>query len=370
MDEDIFKLFNTPPDSPAQKKPRTNSKRDSGRFSSTAPYPVSNASMPQGPAPVPPPHGQNQQMDEISQAQNLAGQTLDNTNQYMDPYNVIPEPQKNLGPASQVRRNNTTASKATYTPEDYYPSMLDERVEMRSNSSKKYLAEQFYSQVLTRPLFNTPSFLQEAFGISTNSFNVNTIIHTFEIALSIAVIVLTSSSITNDREISGSVWLFLIAMSSILLAVSLLFVLRVMNFEHNNGIFYALVGSGLSISGMGVCIGIILPEQCGVKSNYCKVRQAETALIIIMAIVWLVNLVQFLTVFYISSLNLIPEIKFVPVPSTANPPPVKTDDYSKRFSEHTLVDKDPPKPYLLKDGTLFEANDTNMAQKCKVELYA
>ncbi|ODV63197.1 uncharacterized protein ASCRUDRAFT_18835, partial [Ascoidea rubescens DSM 1968] len=137
----------------------------------------------------------------------------------------------------------------------------------------------------------------------------NTIIHLIQVSLTAATIGLCSRSLSIDNEISKRVWSFLISQSSIILAVSLLFLFKIMDFEHNNGIFYCLASCGLTISAMGVCIGILQTRNCGMDIDSCRIRRAITALICTSTFIWVIILVQFLIVFYVSRLG---KDKFLP----------------------------------------------------------
>lgn len=269
--------------------------------------------------------------------------------------------------------------------------------EVQSALLVKFYEEQLYAAVLTKPLFRTPDILQALFGLGPDLFLVNTAMHVLEIAFAIATIVLCLDSINNDRlNINNSVWSYLIALSGILLGILVLFLFKVMNFEHNNGIFYCLTGCGLSISAMGIGIGILLPTECTSEFGQlrmCHFRRAETSLVCIAAILWIINLVQFITVFYISRLDLARSVELPVGPPQPifgyippEPPAHKTGSiYSKRDSNPRTLVEDysemaPEEPVNVKQEqtlkyTLDEAqglhrlDETEIPGKKKVMLY-
>ncbi|GMM35996.1 hypothetical protein DASC09_033210 [Saccharomycopsis crataegensis] len=339
MNENIFSLLNSPSGSP---KKRASHSHD--------PIPINNNFANSSSAPystLPPPtigvNSYSTAIDNINDASQLATQHINKaaysspvqntaktpTPKPVDPYNVYPSeatiPQAQmmspthqqinssyhhhpqLLPSNDIMRSNTVRSRIATAKLNYEdPQNMNIREDVRSTNSRRYFEEQLYSQVLTRPLFITPVPIQEIFGIGPTAFSVNTLMHLFEIVFAVATIVLCSNSINNDTSsVKSSVWGFLIASSGILLGISVLFLFRIMNFEHNNGIFYCLTGSGLSLSAMGVAIGVLLPTPCEEgEGEQCKLRRAETALICVGAILWLINLIQFITVYYISRLEL------------------------------------------------------------------
>lgn len=213
------------------------------------------------------------------------------------------------------------------------PLVFDSQSAVNSINSQKILEGKLYSQVLQKPLFITPFFLQDSLGIEKDVFTVNSLMHIFEISLSIAIIAMCGNSLNNDSQVKKGVWIFLLVISVILLIVSLMFLFRVMKFDRNNGIFYCFLATILSIATMWVAVAELLPIPCisvmkSVASsnsminnfskrdtyyyldnstsggaNLCSLRKAETALISICSMVWFINLIQFGVVFYISRLD-------------------------------------------------------------------
>ncbi|GMM39000.1 hypothetical protein DASC09_063390 [Saccharomycopsis crataegensis] len=164
------------------------------------------------------------------------------------------------------------------------------------------------NKVLEYPFFETPIFFISLFGIPENAFTLGSFLQLFQMAIQIATICLCAQSLKNDDyEIQHRIWAFLIAQSSIILAVATLFTFRVLRLGNNGAVLYSLVSACLAFAAFGVALGILMPTECTNEVMYCRMRRATTGLVSLSAFLWLMELVIFITIVYVARLNIIPD---------------------------------------------------------------
>lgn len=143
-------------------------------------------------------------------------------------------------------------------------------------------------------------------------FTPTFIFHVIQAVLLLVLISLCAYGVAADtRTISQGYWIFLIFMNCLLEFVLFMFIFRIMAYNHNNGIFYTITANVLCIIGFGMACGVFLPAsgKCVKKTlGLCTNRRAVAAFTMIVTLLWVINLTTFLTVWFISRLNMLPEI--------------------------------------------------------------
>lgn len=264
-----------------------------------------------------------------------------------------------------------------------------------ANNKAENVKKMLILKCLEKSLFSTPKPLTAILGLPKGAFSLASISQAIQMAIQIAVICLCAQAMKNDlQQISHSVWAYLIAQGLIVLAISTLFCFRVIRMSRNGAIFYSLVAWGLSIAGFGVVLGCIMTKLCSNTKTYCHIRKGVTGIVCLSAFLWLIELVTFLTIIYVSRLNIIPDpyeedafnvdpayIEPIPVPEPAfstnpqdshqflktpasifPPPPPQTAD--------TAVPED-VKKFIVTETGLDEVTDpSQLIGKKRVEIYA
>lgn len=241
------------------------------------------------------------------------------------------------------------------------------------------------NEVLQKPFFITPTFLQNTLQIPPDAFTISTLIQVFQIFIQIGIVCLCSQSMKNDdTQISHSIWAYLIAQSSIILAISTFFTLRVLHLGQNGTVFYSLVCTALTFAAFGLVLANLMKPDCDNTVVYCRLRKATTGLVSLSTFIWLSELVIFLTIVYVSRLDIIPDPKeeeapaFVPVrqfsTATTYPPP-NTADTAVAPQAFGVPENVPPIPekvkkFIVSETGLKEVTDeSELAGKEVVQIY-
>lgn len=289
--------------------------------------------------------------------------------QEQTPYNMqhnmaIPDPNmfdENLPPAMD--------------PQSYQQGRKPSHTSLQSTTSKqKRLEHDLIHSVMNRPLISIPAghfiglerYQEKRFTIATNY-----ILYLFEIFFGIAVITLAAILIGKDPQVGKGLYQYFIADSSVSLAVALLFITTVINFEERNGSFYCVAATLMKIASFIMITSHIIPMDC-LSLNICGMRKALSALLIISTFLWVANLTMFLTTLYISRLNLLDDINF----------DFSEKGVQKKFNEplpepsiqRELTDPETGQPlrefYLNENGEMYEIDDTmDVKGKNKIIVY-
>ncbi|ODQ77408.1 hypothetical protein BABINDRAFT_163653 [Babjeviella inositovora NRRL Y-12698] len=237
----------------------------------------------------------------------------------------------------------------------------------RARSMEKALIH----KVMIHPLGSSPLVV----GGNPVPMTLSFVVHFFQMCCGVIMIALTAHGVNADTGIAQGIWIYLIFQSCLLVFVSMMFMVNLMSYDHNNGIFYCLVASILSVVGFGLSVGAMMPASATCltgNANLCTLRRAVTGFAIIMMLVWLVNLVSFITIFYISRLNLINELNFDAAPpgefNNGDVDPGRASVFRDfdDINEDAVLDKG----LLLHDtGSIREVSKNELVGRKKIILY-
>ncbi|EGV63790.1 hypothetical protein CANTEDRAFT_113831 [Yamadazyma tenuis ATCC 10573] len=269
-------------------------------------------------------------------------------------------------------------------PTQYYQhnhngSSLIKSIDANSMTSKQKLMEDhLVKSVMHRPLFKIPArkllknddFYEE----KDITITLNFVLYFFEMIVSIIIVTLSSVLLNTDDNISVGIYRFFIADSSIALIVSLLFISTLINFEKRNGSFYVTVSLILSFVSFVITISTILPSDSCATSSICSVRKANSAFIIISMFLWLCDLVSFLTILYISRMNLLTDLNFDFADKGLQAEYNASVSSGYNEKDNDLIDPTSGQPlreyYLNEMGEMFEmTNDFDVRGKTKIIVY-
>lgn len=139
---------------------------------------------------------------------------------------------------------------------------------------------------------------------------VNTIVDFFQIIFGIIIITLASVLGSEDTRIAMGIYRYFIAVGVITLVVLLLFVLKTINFERRNGIFYCLLLCVLTGVSLVLSISTIATNSNCATSDICAMRKTLSTFSIVSFFFWICTLVMYLTTLYISRMNLLEDLNF------------------------------------------------------------
>ncbi|KAI5962460.1 uncharacterized protein KGF55_003536 [Candida pseudojiufengensis] len=224
-------------------------------------------------------------------------------------------------------------------------------------SRQKQLEHDLVKTVMNRPLI---SFKADRFGEQYHgqyiTITINFLLYLFEICCSIIEIVLSSVLLEHDTHIAIGIYRYFIADGIISLIISLLFILKAVNYEKRNGNFYCLVATIIKLVSFILIISYVFPTNNSGNNKIWSIRRAVGSFIIISTFLWIVNLIMFLTTLYISRLNLLEELNFDYGRKGLD------DEFNKgRKSEkepHYEEEEEPLKEfYLNENGEMYELNE-------------
>lgn len=249
-------------------------------------------------------------------------------------------------------------------------------------SRQKRMENHLVKSVMNKPLFSIPAdrimkgdqFYEGKHFIITANF----ILYLFEMIIAIVIVTLSSILVRDDHRIGAGFYRYFIADSAISLIVSFLFITTIVNFEKRNGSFYVTVAMILSFVSFIITISTIIPNKNCATDSICTLRRANSAFIIISAFLWLVDLVAFLTVLYISRMNLLDDLNFdysnQGLQNEFNKSLESSSvDYNEKHKDDLLdpTSGQPLKQYWLNEqGEMFELNDEfDVRGKHKIIVY-
>lgn len=211
----------------------------------------------------------------------------------------------------------TINEKGSLYPESRYPPMEKESndsSDVRSFTTRqKDMEEVLIRLVMNRPLFSIDlnKFIRDP-NIEAKSITItaNLFLYIFEVISAIIVITLSAILASKDTDIGKGFYRYFIADQVLSMLTALLFITTVINFEKRNGSFYCTAACLLTIVSFIMVVAIILPHNHCPSKAVCDMRKAVSSFIIISTIVWISDLVMFLTTVYISRLNLLEDINF------------------------------------------------------------
>lgn len=272
-------------------------------------------------------------------------------------------------------------------PSQYYGDQSSSSVyklnEINSLSSRqKIMEDHLVKSVMNKPLFSIPADRiirgDEFYEGKTFVITANFILYFFEMIIAIIIVTLSSILLRDDDRMGVGFYRYFIADSVISLIVSFLFMTTIVNFERRNGSFYVTAAMILSFVSFIITISVILPSKNCETSNICSLRRANSAFIIISAFLWLVDLVAFLTVLYISRMNLLGDLNFdysnQGLQNEFNRSLESSSiDYNEKTKDDLLdpTSGQPLKQYWLNEqGEMFELNDEfDVRGKHKIIVY-
>lgn len=218
---------------------------------------------------------------------------------------------------------------------------------------QKEMEEILIKLVMNKPLFSVDlnKVIRDPNVDKTVTITANVLLYIFEVISAIIVITLSAILETRDSAISKGIYRYFIADQILSLITALLFITTVINFEKRNGSFYCTAACILTIVSFIMVVAVVLPHNHCPSKSVCDMRKAVSSFIIVSTLVWISDLVMFLTTVYISRLNLLEDINF---------------DYSNRGlnNESPAVRVDPaidpatgkpwPQYYMKGDGEIIE----------------
>lgn len=189
------------------------------------------------------------------------------------------------------------------------------------------------------------------------------IIDIFQIMFGIIIIALASVLGSQDSLISLGIYRYFIAVGVITLVVSLLFVTKAINFERRNGIFYCLLACVLTGVSLVLSIVTVATDNHCRSSSVCLMRKALSTFAILSFFLWLCQLVMFLTILYISRLDLLEEVNF-----DYSRQGVNTNPPSRIVSQQQQPEL--PQYYLTESGDMYPLENHDVRGKRKIVVYA
>ncbi|KAK6462761.1 hypothetical protein DFJ63DRAFT_174640 [Scheffersomyces coipomensis] len=180
------------------------------------------------------------------------------------------------------------------------------------NAKSKQLEEDLVRRVMNQPLYTFPGY---ELGIPKYEnrdvmISVNEVVYFIQMIFNIIVIVLASILSNIDHDISAGFYRYFIADSILSLLVCFMFIANIINFEKRNGSFYCLTALLMNLASFIMVLSYIIPKRHCPSTSICNMRYASSSFIIFSTLIWLCEMVVFLTTLYISRLNLLDEINF------------------------------------------------------------
>ena len=303
-------------------------------------------------------------------------------------------PPKDRTPKGSIARAGTTSPYPTNNdsnlPAMPQPSLTFSRLQPHSRSAsgtgdsasiltpQQQLERHLIKQVMNRPVISIrgerfgPQYKDEHFSISANF-----VLYIFEVCCSVVEIVLSSLLLQHDSDIAGGYYRYLIADGIISLVIALLFALQIINYEVRNGSFYCLVATICKFAAFIVVITTVFPEIDYRTDDIWSMRRGMGAIVIISTVLWVTNMVMFVTTLYISRLNLLEDLNFdysrkgindefnqlpaAPKPSGAiedGGAPVRRSSSKRRKRQSIDQEEEQLKEfYLNQNGELFQLNE-------------
>lgn len=208
------------------------------------------------------------------------------------------------------------------TPQQYYEGFNKEVSSSSTSihdaatltSRQKLMEDHLIKSVMGRPLFKIPAERllrdDEYFTEKSITITANFVLYFFELIVAIIIVTISSILVKNDDRISPHIYRFFIADSAISLIVSILFMTTIVNFEKRNGSFYVTAAMILSMISFIMTVSTVIPHGDCQTASICQLRKANSAFIIISSFLWFFDLISFLTILYISRMNLLNDLNF------------------------------------------------------------